>query len=213
MLVGVVNAPTRYSPVRNPERALARRNTVMTRMQQNRYITRGELDSLKQEPIELRYAPISHNDGIATYFREMVRNVLNMPRPTKNSTAGITRPNWHGGRAIPFTAGVARTSSRTEPLTISTATASRYIPPSVTTCRSMPRRLCQQLAAIQPRMDAQVKRTGRLFIKTSNEAAERIIQNAMRYTDRYRSLVKQGASRGGDRGGFPYSCTHAHLHL
>ena len=44
-------------------------------------------------------------------------------------------------------------------------------------------------------MDAQVKRTGRLFIKTSNEAAERIIQNAMRYTDRYRSLVKQGASR------------------
>ena len=141
LLVGVVNAPTRYSPVRNPERALARRNTVMTRMQQNRYITRGELDSLKQEPIELRYAPISHNDGIATYFREMVRNVLNMPRPTKNSTAGITRPNWHGGRAIPFTAGVARTSSRTEPLTISTATASRYIPPSVTTCRSMPRRL------------------------------------------------------------------------
>ena len=42
LLVGVVNAPTRYSPVRNPERALARRNTVMTRMQQNRYITRGE---------------------------------------------------------------------------------------------------------------------------------------------------------------------------
>ena len=32
MLVGVVNAPSRYSPVRNPERALKRRNTVIERM-------------------------------------------------------------------------------------------------------------------------------------------------------------------------------------
>ena len=33
MLVGVVNAPTRYSPVRNPENALKRRNLVLSRIQ------------------------------------------------------------------------------------------------------------------------------------------------------------------------------------
>ena len=33
VLVGVVNAPTRYSPVRNPENALARRNLVLSRME------------------------------------------------------------------------------------------------------------------------------------------------------------------------------------
>ncbi|MBQ2417047.1 MAG: transglycosylase domain-containing protein, partial [Alistipes sp.] len=32
MLVGVVNAPTRYSPVRNPENALKRRNLVLNRI-------------------------------------------------------------------------------------------------------------------------------------------------------------------------------------
>ncbi len=31
LLVGVVNAPTRYSPIINPERSLARRNTVLAR--------------------------------------------------------------------------------------------------------------------------------------------------------------------------------------
>ena len=196
LLVGVVNAPTRYSPVRNPERALARRNTVMTRMQQNRYITRGELDSLKQEPIELRYAPISHNDGIATYFREMVRNVLNMPRPTKKQygrdyEAELAR--WESNPVY----GWCRKNFKSDgtPYDIYRDGLKIYTTLSYDMQEYAEEALCQQLAAIQPRMDAQVKRTGRLFIKTSNEAAERIIQNAMRYTDRYRSLVKQGASR------------------
>lgn len=196
LLVGVVNAPTRYSPVRNPERALARRNTVMTRMQQNRYITRGELDSLKQEPIELRYAPISHNDGIATYFREMVRNVLNMPRPTKKQygrdyEAELAR--WESNPVY----GWCRKNFKSDgtPYDIYRDGLKIYTTLSYDMQEYAEETLCQQLAAIQPRMDAQVKRTGRLFIKTSNEAAERIIQNAMRYTDRYRSLVKQGASR------------------
>lgn len=196
LLVGVVNAPTRYSPVRNPERALARRNTVMTRMQQNRYITRGELDSLKQEPIELRYAPISHNDGIATYFREMVRNVLNMPRPTKKQygrdyEAELAR--WESNPVY----GWCRKNFKSDgtPYDIYRDGLKIYTTLSYDMQEYAEETLCQQLAAIQPRMDAQVKRTGRLFIKTSNEAAERIIQNAMRYTDRYRSLVKQGTSR------------------
>ncbi len=33
VLVGVVNAPTRYSPVRNPDNALVRRNLVLSRME------------------------------------------------------------------------------------------------------------------------------------------------------------------------------------
>ena len=41
MLVGVVNAPTRYSPRSNPERALVRRNTVIGRMKDKGYIDRA----------------------------------------------------------------------------------------------------------------------------------------------------------------------------
>ena len=83
MLVGVVNAPTRYSPVRNPENALARRNLVMNRMRAAGAISRAVCDSLCALPISLNYKPISHNEGEATYFREMLRQVMNAQRPTR----------------------------------------------------------------------------------------------------------------------------------
>ena len=83
MLVGVVNAPTRYSPVRNPESALARRNLVLDRMRSAGAISRKVCDSLTALPITLQYKPISHNEGEATYFREMLRNVMNAKRPTR----------------------------------------------------------------------------------------------------------------------------------
>lgn len=83
MLVGVVNKPTRYSPVLNPERALSRRNLVIARMKQMGYIDRHQRDSLQALPIELDYHPVSHNSGTATYFREMLRMVMTMERPTR----------------------------------------------------------------------------------------------------------------------------------
>ena len=84
MLVGVVNAPSRYNPHRNPESALRRRNTVLDRMFVGGYITRSERDSLWQLPIELDYRPISHNTGTATYFREMLKGVMTMKKPQRS---------------------------------------------------------------------------------------------------------------------------------
>ena len=63
VLVGAVNAPTRYSPVRNPKNALSRRNTVMNRMEASGYITKAQLDSLEALPIELNFSSSSHNEG------------------------------------------------------------------------------------------------------------------------------------------------------
>lgn len=196
LLVGVVNAPTRYSPVRNPERSLARRNTVMTRMQQSRYLTRKELDSLKLTPIELDYTPISHDEGVATYFREMIRSVMNMPRPTrkrygKDYEAELER--WENNPVY----GWCHKNFKSDgsPYDIYRDGLKIYTTINYDMQEYAEEALLQQLAAIQPRMDAQVKRLGGLFIRTSNESAERIIQNAMRYTDRYRNLVKRGAGK------------------
>ncbi len=84
VLVGVVNAPTRYSPVRNPENALARRNLVLSRMEEAGAMTRKQRDSLAALPIVLNYKPVSHNEGAATYFREMLRLVMNAERPKRS---------------------------------------------------------------------------------------------------------------------------------
>lgn len=83
MLVGVVNAPSRYSPVRNPERALKRRNTVIERMGSAGFLSSADVRRLVAEPIRLDYHPVSHNEGTATYFREMLRQYMTANEPQR----------------------------------------------------------------------------------------------------------------------------------
>ncbi len=85
MLIGVVNAPTRYSPVRNPERALQRRNHVISQMGKYGFISKSESDSIQKLPISLNFRVQDHNVGLATYFRESLRLMLSAPKPDPNA--------------------------------------------------------------------------------------------------------------------------------
>ena len=77
LMAGVVNAPTRYSPIRNPERSIERRNLVLKKMAENGYITEAEYDSVSQIPLDMSHFSIKdHNTGQATYFREYLRSEL-----------------------------------------------------------------------------------------------------------------------------------------
>ena len=77
LMAGVVNAPTRYSPIRNPERSLERRNLVLKKMTENGYLTQAEYDSISQIPLDMSHFSIKdHNTGQATYFREFLRSEL-----------------------------------------------------------------------------------------------------------------------------------------
>lgn len=81
VLVGLLKAPTRFNPARNPERSLLRRNIVLSQMNKYGYISNAEFDSLSLIPIELDYRVQDHNVGLATYFREYVRLTLNAYEP------------------------------------------------------------------------------------------------------------------------------------
>ncbi len=88
LLVGVVNAPTYYSPVRNPENSLNRRNNVvLAQMKKYGYLTEQEYDSLIQIPLELNYSVQSHSHGIGTYFREYLKQVLTAKEPVREDYA------------------------------------------------------------------------------------------------------------------------------
>lgn len=77
LMVGVVNAPTWYSPVRNPERALERRNLVISQMEKYNFITEEVADSVRQIPIDMEnYGILDHRSGMATYLREYLRGEL-----------------------------------------------------------------------------------------------------------------------------------------
>lgn len=74
LLVGVINAPTWYSPVRNPERSFNRRNLVMKQMEKYGFISLEQYDSLSQLPLDMsNFGLGSHSTGMATYFREILR--------------------------------------------------------------------------------------------------------------------------------------------
>jgi penicillin-binding protein 1A len=76
VLVGLFKAPTYYSPVFNPDNSLRRRNTVLSQMEKYGYLSRAEKDSLTGLPIELDYKVENQNQGLATYFREVLKAEL-----------------------------------------------------------------------------------------------------------------------------------------
>ncbi len=77
VLIGMVNAPTLYNPRRNPKAAIERRNIVMNRMVKNDFLTELQYASLKLKPIDLsNYKRIDENNGLAPYFRDVIRDEL-----------------------------------------------------------------------------------------------------------------------------------------
>ena len=74
LLVAILNAPTRYSPVINPDRATQRRNVVLSQMRKYGYIDGHVCDSVQQLPLDVSlYAIQDQNAGLAPYFREYLR--------------------------------------------------------------------------------------------------------------------------------------------
>ncbi len=88
VLIGILRGITRYSPTRNPERALGRRNTIMALMVKANFLTEQEFESAKEKPLNLHYNAANSNDGIAPYFRAVlksdVRRILEERSITKN---------------------------------------------------------------------------------------------------------------------------------
>ena len=197
VLVGVVNAPTRYSPVRNPENALRRRNTVLKRIEAAGGITEAQYDSLSMLPITLNYRPVSHNYGQATYFREMLRLTMNAQRPKRrnyyttwdyeqackeydeNPLIGWCHKNR---KADGTTYDIYRDGLKI--YTTINATMQEYAEASLHK---------QMQSVIQPTMDKKVKETKVLFDNLTNEEVEAIIKRAMRNSDRFRNMKAAGA--------------------
>jgi penicillin-binding protein 1A len=81
LLVGMLKAPTKYSPVINPEKSLQRRNVVLGQLKEYGYINEEKYDSLFKIPIRLKYNPQNQNEGLATYFRERLRIIMTAKEP------------------------------------------------------------------------------------------------------------------------------------
>lgn len=75
-LVGMLKATHNYNPRLFPERAVGRRNLVIAQMEKYGFLTQAEEQALQEKPLGLNYNNISHNSGLAPYFRAYLRNEL-----------------------------------------------------------------------------------------------------------------------------------------
>lgn len=83
-LIGLCKNPSLFNPVRYPERCLNRRNVVLSQMQKAGYLSTAEYNQLCDEKLVLDFHRVDHKDGIATYFREFLRQYMMARRPDLN---------------------------------------------------------------------------------------------------------------------------------
>lgn len=76
VLVGMLKGNQLYNPRKNPERSKERRNVVFQQMVRNNYLTTAEANALSKEPIKLNYRKLNENTGLAPYFRGVLGEEL-----------------------------------------------------------------------------------------------------------------------------------------
>ena len=85
LLVGMLKAPSWYNPVHNTLRAMKRREVVLYQMYHYHFITRAQYDEIKLKPINLsKFQLQDHNNGLAPYFREYLRMIMSANKPNQD---------------------------------------------------------------------------------------------------------------------------------
>jgi len=95
LLIGILNAPTYYSPLppvnaqdsmrlKRRARSIVRRNTVLAQMEKSHYITQHQYDSISKLDIQLSQHIETHNKGLSTYFREYLRMAMQASKPDRD---------------------------------------------------------------------------------------------------------------------------------
>jgi penicillin-binding protein 1A len=200
VLIGLVNAPTKYSPVRNPERSLARRNFVLSQMYKNEFISKHTYDSLVRIPLKLNYKVQDHNVGLGTYFRETLRQILIARKPEPNyyftneqyvedSLQWANNPlyGWCNKNLKPDGTPYNIYRDGLKIYTTINSKMQQYAEEAV----------CEHLGKyLQLQFDYEQKNNGNQLFdeKLTSEQVKSILHQAMKQTERYRNLKRKGVS-------------------
>ena len=201
-LVGMCKNPSYFNPRRFNERTRTRRNVVIGQMEKAGHLTSAEADSLKQEPLELKYRKVDHKEGPAPYFREYLRNVLRAEKPEKSKYRGWQMQEYYedslAWETDPLYGWCAKNKKKdgssynlyTDGLKIYTTIDSRM--------QKYAEEAVQEHVAeyLQPRFfrAKAKKKTAPFTSELTPEEVKAIMDRSMKLTDRYREMKKAGAS-------------------
>lgn len=168
VLVGMLQAPSRYNPRFNPERAENRRNIVLAQMAKNVKITEAEKEKYQAIPLKISYTPETHTKGYATYFREYLRDYMRKWVKENPKKDGSTYDIYRDGLRIYTTI-----DSRMQ----------EYAEEAVE----------MHLSNLQKEFFIQSKGNKNApFVQLTNEETKKIINRAMRNSERWRQMSSQG---------------------
>ncbi len=83
-LVGMCKNPALYNPLKRKEKVRKRRNVVLFQMKRSNFINQAQYDSLKVLPLDLDFQRVDHNLGLAPYYREHIRLLMQAKKPNKD---------------------------------------------------------------------------------------------------------------------------------
>lgn len=175
VLVAMLKNPRQFNPYReiSREKSLGRRNQVFKQMEKNEMVTTQQKDSLQALPMEVRFTPEGHADGMATYFRENLKKFL----------ADWIKENPKGRDAE---GNLEYYNIYRDGLTITTTIDSR-----------MQKMAEAAVAAHMPRLQAELDRQNEKnktapFLDIEEEDIERIFNNAIKSSERWRKMKAKG---------------------
>ncbi len=87
VLVGMAKNPYTFNPLIFPEKSLKRRNTVLNQMKKYNFISSKKCDSLKALKLTTDFQRVTHNVGLATYFRTFIARTMTRKEPVQGDYA------------------------------------------------------------------------------------------------------------------------------
>ena len=170
MLVGMLKNPSLFNPIRRLEKVTNRRNTVLGQMVKNNFLEEAAKDKLEKEPIKLNFHPESHKDGIATYFREYLREFMKKWTKENKKADGSEYDIYRDGLKI-YTTIDSRMQLYAEEAVMS------------------------HLANLQEEFVINQKGNKNApFVNISKEETDRLMMQAMKSSERWRTLKGQDKS-------------------
>ena len=174
MLIGMAKNPSVFNPIKKADTTMHRRNVVMFQMVKYGVLSKQKYDSLKLLPLGVIFQPEDHNDGLAPYFREYLREYFMKDWCSKHINPETNKPY-----------NIYR-----DGLKIFTTVDSRM-------------QRCAEEAVSEHMFDLQklfnkeckTKKNAPFAWNVNKEQIENIMISSMKRSDRYRSLKNAGFSR------------------
>jgi len=176
MLIGMAKNPSLFNPIKKADTTLHRRNVVLSQMVKYGFLSKEKFDSLKILPLGIKFQPEDHNDGLAPYFREYLRENFMKAWCEKHINPETNKPYniYKDGLKIYTTI-----DSRMQ------AFAEEAVNEHMTDLQKLFNKECK------------TKKNAPFAWNVNKEQIENILMSSMKRSDRYRSLKNDGLSKEG----------------